>query len=194
MQLFVLYSLMTICVGYAFAKAPIQGAGKNRINLEGEFLSTEGSDPTPFGDVRGTFDITGFHYPGTGRSGTLVGTLHITQCAGSADACGQIAGKKFENYDLPISVPSAPIRRLLRVDRDLLECPILHLSLGPLDLDLLGLVVTLNRLNLNVLAQAGRGELLGNLLCAVANLLNGSGLLSNVLDSLTGLINSLLQL
>jgi hypothetical protein len=40
-------------------------------------------------------------------------------------------------------------------------------------LDLLGLVVDLNQVHLT--AQQGSGNLLGNLLCAVANLLNASG-------------------
>ena len=40
----------------------------------------------------------------------------------------------------------------------------LHLDLGPIHLDLLGLVVDLNDLHLDVAAQPGSGNLLGNLL------------------------------
>jgi hypothetical protein len=54
-------------------------------------------------------------------------------------------------------------------------CQVLDLVLGPLHLDLLGLVVDLNQVHLNITAQPGNGNLLGNLVCAVANLLNGSG-------------------
>jgi hypothetical protein len=54
------------------------------------------------------------------------------------------------------------------------SCRILDLTLGPLHLDLLGLVVDLNQLHLTITAQQGPGNLLGNLLCAVANLLNNS--------------------
>ena len=50
-------------------------------------------------------------------------------------------------------------------------CQILNLVLGPLNLNLLGLVVTLNQVHLNITAVPGAGNLLGNLLCAVANLL-----------------------
>jgi hypothetical protein len=53
-------------------------------------------------------------------------------------------------------------------------CQILNLTLGPLHLNLLGLVVDLNRVHLRITAVRGPGNLLGNLLCAVANLLNGS--------------------
>jgi hypothetical protein len=54
------------------------------------------------------------------------------------------------------------------------SCPILHLVLGPIHLNLLGLVVTTNQIVLDVTAVPGAGNLLGNLLCAVANLLNQS--------------------
>jgi hypothetical protein len=55
------------------------------------------------------------------------------------------------------------------------SCQILDLTLGPLDLNLLGLVVHLDTVHLNITAQKGPGNLLGNLLCAVANLLNNQG-------------------
>jgi hypothetical protein len=68
----------------------------------------------------------------------------------------------------------------------------LHLTLGPLDLNLLGLQVHLNQVVLDVTAVPGAGNLLGNLLCAVANLLNNpaaptgglAGLLNGILGAL----------
>ena len=51
-------------------------------------------------------------------------------------------------------------------------CDILNLVLGPLDLDLLGLQVHLDQVVLDIVAQSGAGNLLGNLLCAVAGLLD----------------------
>ncbi len=47
-------------------------------------------------------------------------------------------------------------------------CPVLNLVLGPLDLQLLGLEVSLNQINLNVTATNGAG-VLGNLFCQLAN-------------------------
>jgi len=69
------------------------------------------------------------------------------------------------------------------------SCTILDLVLGPLHLDLLGLVVDLNQVHLTITAQQGPGNLLGNLLCAVANLLNrgNTGGLANLLNNLLGL-------
>ena len=52
----------------------------------------------------------------------------------------------------------------------------LHLVLGPLDLDLLGLVVHLDKVVLDITAVPGAGALLGNLLCAVVGLLDGTGI------------------
>jgi hypothetical protein len=71
-------------------------------------------------------------------------------------------------------------------------CPILDLVLGPLDLDLLGLQIHLNRVVLDITAQSGPGKLLGNLLCAVAGLLDGTPALSNVLGVVRDLLNAIL--
>jgi hypothetical protein len=75
-------------------------------------------------------------------------------------------------------------------------CPILNLSIGAIHLDLLGLVVDLAPINLVITAQSGPGNLLGNLLCAVANLLNGSGglggLIGGLLTQLSTLLNQIL--
>jgi hypothetical protein len=51
-------------------------------------------------------------------------------------------------------------------------CEILNLVLGPITLDLLGLVVRTNRINVRIDAVPGPGNLLGNLLCAITGLLD----------------------
>jgi hypothetical protein len=71
-------------------------------------------------------------------------------------------------------------------------CDILHLVLAPLDLDLLGLKVHLDRVVLNIVAESGAGALLGNLLCAVTGLLDGG--LGGQLGRLTNLLNRILGL
>lgn len=72
------------------------------------------------------------------------------------------------------------------------SCRILDLTLGPLHLDLLGLVVDLNQVHLNITAQQGPGNLLGNLLCAVANLLNNSSSSPTALQQIANLLNQIL--
>jgi hypothetical protein len=67
-------------------------------------------------------------------------------------------------------------------------CDILHLDLGPLSLDLLGLQIDLSRIVLDITAQAGAGNLLGNLLCGVANLLNDPSGLARLLNSILSIL------
>jgi hypothetical protein len=70
-------------------------------------------------------------------------------------------------------------------------CDILHLVLGPLDLDLLGLQVHLNRVVLDIVAVTGAGNLLGNLLCAITGLLDGTPA-AGLLGQLANLLNQVL--
>jgi hypothetical protein len=72
----------------------------------------------------------------------------------------------------------------------LAACDILNLVLGPLDLNLLGLEIHLNQVVLDIVAQSGAGNLLGNLLCAVAGLLDGGGALGQIVN----LLNSILAI
>jgi len=85
--------------------------------------------------------------------------------------------------------------QLARTDRRSARatCDILHLVLAPLDLDLLGLKVHLDRVVLNIVAESGAGNLLGNLLCAVTGLLDG-GLLGGQLARVTNILNRILGL
>lgn len=76
-------------------------------------------------------------------------------------------------------------------------CQILFLDLGPLFLDVLGLQVDLSQIVLDITAVPGPGNLLGNLLCAVAGLLDGpggglGGAIENLLDRITGILDGLL--
>jgi len=73
-----------------------------------------------------------------------------------------------------------------------LVCEILRLSIGAIDLDLLGLTIHLNPVLLIINAVPGAGNLLSNLLCAIVNLLNGGGPLAqivNLLNQLLALLN-----
>lgn len=72
------------------------------------------------------------------------------------------------------------------------SCQILHLVLGPLNLNLLGLHVHLNTVVLDITAQQGNGNLLGNLLCSVAGLLDGNTLLQQQVTGLLNILNGIL--
>jgi hypothetical protein len=80
-----------------------------------------------------------------------------------------------------------------RSAQTLATCDILHLVLGPLDLDILGLQIHLDRIVLDIVAATGAGNLLGNLLCAITGLLDG-GPLSGLLGQLNDLLGQILDL
>jgi hypothetical protein len=133
----------------------------------------------------------------------FTGTLNLTKFAnvnGTVNAIGTLTGTVtdratgatttvMQNVALPVVVTQgtagAPSAFAITAAA---TCPILNLDLGPLHLDLLGLVVDLNRVVLTIVAESGAGNLLGNLLCAVTGLLdNPSGLaqlLNNILAAL----------
>jgi hypothetical protein len=76
-------------------------------------------------------------------------------------------------------------------------CAILNLDLGPINLNLLGLEVNLDNceggpVEVDITAEPGPGNLLGNLLCGITNLLNG-GLNLGQLNRLVGQVNRLLD-
>jgi len=125
------------------------------------------------GDVlNGVFTVTGFANQNNQlvAQGVLNGTL--------TSASGVITPVTNQAVTLPVSSVAA-------------SCPILSLVLGPLNLDILGLQIQLNQVVLNITAIPGAGNLLGNLLCAVANLLNGFDL-SSILNQLVTLLNQIL--
>lgn len=68
-------------------------------------------------------------------------------------------------------------------------CDILFLDLGPLDLNLLGLAIHLDEVVLEIVAETGAGNLLGNLLCAVTGLLDGVAALQAIANLLNQIID-----
>ena len=62
---------------------------------------------------------------------------------------------------------TAPVRKLKAIQSAQRICPVLDLTLGPLDLNLLGLMVHLDTVHLTITADSN-GGLLGSLLCSLA--------------------------
>jgi hypothetical protein len=73
-------------------------------------------------------------------------------------------------------------------------CAILALNLGPINLNLLGLVVRTNEIQLRIDAVQAPGNLLGNLLCAITGILNPSGVAGTPPNQLAQILNALLAL
>jgi hypothetical protein len=125
----------------------------------------------------------------TTGTGSFVGNLNITKFAvqnGEVVALGTLTGTVTQG-GVVSSIVRNIVLPLLR-NQSSGKCEILHLVLGPLDLNLLGLQIHLNQVVLDISAQPGPGNLLGNLLCTVANLLNGTelGALVNLLNQILG--------
>jgi len=124
------------------------------------------------GTFAGTFDVTRFSkkHGAIAAVGTLTGTL-TDATGGTQDVSDRVT--------LPVTDLAG-------------TCEILDLTLGPLDLDLLGLVVHLDTVHLNITAEPGPGNLLGNLLCAVAGLLDGGIGVGGALNQIVHLLNQIL--
>jgi hypothetical protein len=76
---------------------------------------------------------------------------------------------------------------------------ILHLSLGPVDLNLLGLQVHLDNCNngpvtVDITAQTGPGNLLGNLLSGLSHLLDSNANINALLNKLNNIAGELATL
>jgi hypothetical protein len=71
-------------------------------------------------------------------------------------------------------------------------CPILLLEIpGGVHLDVLGLVINLDPIRLEIVAEPGPGNLLGNLLCALVGLLDQGGPVQQIVASLNNLLRLL---
>jgi hypothetical protein len=116
-----------------------------------------------------------------GRRGALRGTGTLTSAAG--ETLGTVT------QEVTTSVVRAQGARHLAAPAA--TCPILNLTLGPLDLNLLGLVVHLDTVHLVINAESGLGNLLGNLLCALTNLLDGPAALNAIVNLLNRILAGL---
>lgn len=122
--------------------------------------------------------------------GTITGTLK--------DATGKTK-QVSEAFSAPIqgiNQNQARTESLVSNSRALqTSCSILTLNIGAIHLNLLGLVVDLAPVNLTITGQTGPGNLLGNLLCGIAGLLNGlnlNGLAATLLQDIALLLNQAL--
>jgi hypothetical protein len=167
----------------AVASAPAVAPGSITSTVTGTFTNADGQGtfagtfvPQKFAVVNGVLEATGL----------LKGTM--------TDANGTRLGTVSQTATLPVNTSAANAGAKSNAANAALACNVLDLTLGPLNLNLLGLVVTLNQVHLVINAVPGAGNLLGNLLCAVAGLLNGGGALSGVLGQLAALLNQILAL
>lgn len=144
---------------------------------------------------------------GTSASGPVSGTFTIKQFANINNTLNAVGTLKINNTVTSVAIPvtaTNPTTALSAANANFgnsnqqvtpaaagASCPVLHLVLGPLNLNLLGLNVSLNQVVLDITAIPGAGNLLGNLLCDVAGLLNGTGALGQLVNTLNQILSSL---
>jgi len=126
---------------------------------------------------------------------------------------GRLSGRHVTRYNvmMPASLTgqsTSPAGTIGLAQDAQATCPILHLVIGPINLNLLGLRVKLGGglqanqpIVLDITAEQGPGNLLGNLLCGITNSLNQTGALTTLnsdaqqlaatLTSLTSLFGAL---
>jgi hypothetical protein len=141
---------------------------------------------------------------GTGQDGSFSGFFtidHFAESNGALVAVGSLSGLltqpngrrrrvQFDSVSMPASLDRGTTAAAADGEIGAMQvaCPILNLVLGPLDLNLLGLRIQLNQVVLNITAEPGPGNLLGNLLCAIAGLLNGTQTLQQIVNFLNALL------
>jgi hypothetical protein len=125
---------------------------------------------------------------GSGSGLALTGTFNITRFARTTDGVGAVGTLTGTVTDSLGATTSVARTITLPVSIGETTCDILHLDIGPIALDVLGLQVDLSRIVLDITAEAGAGNLLGNLLCAVAGLLDNPSGLARLLDRILGLL------
>lgn len=157
----------------AASAAPPRTGGSITSTVSG--IATDATGAT-VGTVSGTFSPSRFAV----RNGQLTSTGTLT--ATVTDATGAVVGTATSTVTAPVQIAQATG-----------SCQILHLVLGPLDLNLLGLQIHLDRVVLDITAQQGPGNLLGNLLCAIAGLLNAPPTTA-ILTQIANLLNQILAL
>jgi hypothetical protein len=179
-----MYKAMVGALVLALAMAPASAHAKNDKKNPFASIPVSGVVPGTNQTFAGTMDIVGFRQ-GTDALGNpaVVAVGVLNGMAGNTAVTNQM-------ISWPVALPDA---RAAAVGTQA-TCDILNLVLGPLHLDLLGLVVDLNQVVLNITAQSGAGNLLGNLLCAVVNLLNGPGALLDAIANLATALNNLVTL
>ena len=138
---------------------------------------------SPGGAFTGTFTLTGFAL----QNGALVANGIVS----GTDANGV---SHFGTVTAPVSAGNSATTAATSsaTPAATASCSVLSLVLGPINLNVLGLQVTTNQIMLNINAIPGAGNLLGNLLCDVANLLNSpNATLVGLLNQIVAILQSL---
>lgn len=148
-------------------------------------VSGTGSTQAGAATVAGTFHLQRF----AAQDGKLVGIGTLVAAVTDSTGTRNIV---VGGVVMPVEASTVPAAGAQAVQAQAV-CDILHLVLGPLHLDLLGLVIDLNQVVLDITAESGAGNLLGNLLCAIVGLLDPAPT-GGALQAIANLLNQILQI
>ena len=153
--------------------------------------STAGAAQTAPRDLTKRVAVTGTAKNGKKFKGTYTIDRFVSR-KGKVYAVGTLKGRLKHRHITrrDVRIPVTGFAQQSGAGAAQIACNVLTLTLGPLDLNLLGLRVQLNQVNLRITAIPG-GGLLGDLLCGIANLLNPAQLTGG---NLAAVLNSLLAL
>jgi hypothetical protein len=149
---------------------PVEGIAKTAGRVRGNFTIQKFVEFVPAGAPANTPPVLGAF--GTLTLQTANGRMLVTQTTIPAQVSTPATGGTSGTGAISIQQ---------------LTCEVLDLTLGPLHLELLGLVIDLNQVHLTIVADPA-GGLLGQLLCAVANLLGLNAALADLVAALNNLI------
>ena len=194
-MLVALFSTVPVAAASAAPAAPARGqspvVAKNKAGTMTSHVTGTTSDGR---QVSGTFTPSSFAVVDGAltATGTLQGMIRGHGRALRFDVPLTTPVTGINGTALPTSGSATALRSALATAATSGACNVLNLDLGPLDLNLLGLQVHLDEVVLDITAQPGPGNLLGNLLCSVAGLLDNGSPLSGLLGQLSTLLNQLL--
>lgn len=148
----------------AVPKKKVRGLLAN--NVTGSITDT-GPEPDVVAPTAGTVRITRFIFD------RETGTLSVEGILNVAGVPADTLFRAPATFSQPNAVRATRQKQA--------SCSILNLDIGPINLDLLGLLVDISPISIDITALRGPGNLLGNLLCALAGLLDPLGPLDRIL-------------
>ena len=165
-----------------FMRAAAVGGTVGALSLSPVLMAAKGRRGSELAaPVTGHFTDTA-----TGLVRQFAGTLTVERFVNSGGqilAIGTVAGNLLDLAGNIIDTIVQAVELLTTITQA--TCEILTLTLGPLHLELLGLIIDLNQIVLTITADPA-GGLLGQLLCALAG--------TSLVDQLVALLNQLLGL
>jgi hypothetical protein len=194
-------TLLTLVVSVAGAlPAAAQNASSNAVlTLQATGLTLQATGRfARGGEFAGTITINKFEQRGNDivAVGFVQGTLHRGGRAVATGLAGEVAWPVIVSASglSPAGGRAPATGQFRRISSSIVlaqaDCPVVQIALGAVDVNILGVAVSLSPVALNLSGESGTP--LGDLICAASALLGNVAGLVNVLNSILGLLTGLL--